>query len=708
MPSYLDFPGLGYFARKIQAALDTKATKDAATQKADGLMTGADKSKMDGGVTDGITTAGTGAAYTAAVPGITALTTGVSFTMIVHTTSTSKTPTLDVNGLGAKQLRRRLSNMATSMEVGYVASWLASGKPFRVTYDGTYWVVDGHSKPAAADLYGNVEASKVSGLATVATSGSYNDLSNKPTAYSHPASHPASMITGLAKVATSGSYNDLSNKPAIPTTLPANGGNADTVDGKHASDFAAANHGHNYNDLSNKPNLATVATSGNYNDLSNKPTIPSIPASLPANGGNADTVDGKHASDFATSDHGHSYNDLSDKPTIPAAYSHPTTHPASMITGLATVATSGSYNDLSNKPTIPTIPSSLPANGGNADTVDGKHASDFATINGWVLNGESIVLPITGLFVKSAAYGNNVFVATNGYHLVYSTDGINWTKSPTSEIDHEGYWNLAYGNGIFVAISDEDSAAAYSMDGINWIATTTPLSTGCSSVTFGNGKFVATANGSLTAAAYSTDGINWSTMTMPRGNYKSVVYGADKFVAMGTSNYPKTYAAVSTDGINWTEKELSFTVLGPMLAYCNGMFAAVSYAGTSAAYSQDGVSWTSTTVTNASMLYGVTAGNGKILTVGSDSDNNNVIFYSTNGKDWIRVVLPFLGGSSSDSLQATTVIYGNNRFLAFAGNIGGSLRAAYSKDALTWVDQKYTITQDGADITDKVKAAIGA
>ena len=43
----------------------------------------------------------------------------------------------------------------------------------------------------------------------------------------------ASTITGLATVATSGSYNDLSNKPTIPTTLPANGGNADTVDGYH-------------------------------------------------------------------------------------------------------------------------------------------------------------------------------------------------------------------------------------------------------------------------------------------------------------------------------------------------------------------------------------------------------------------------------------------------------------------------------------------
>lgn len=49
-----------------------------------------------------------------------------------------------------------------------------------------------------------------------------------------------------------------------------------------------------------------------------------------------------------------SYNDLSDKPTIPAAYTHPANHPASMITGLATVATSGKYSDLSGTPTIPT------------------------------------------------------------------------------------------------------------------------------------------------------------------------------------------------------------------------------------------------------------------------------------------------------------------------------------------------------------------
>ena len=42
-------------------------------------------------------------------------------------------------------------------------------------------------------------------------------------------------------------------------------------------------------------------------------------------------------------------------------YTHPLTHPASMITGLASVATSGSYSDLSNKPTIPVVPTNVSA-----------------------------------------------------------------------------------------------------------------------------------------------------------------------------------------------------------------------------------------------------------------------------------------------------------------------------------------------------------
>ena len=72
------------------------------------------------------------------------------------------------------------------------------------------------------------------------------------------------------------------------------------------------------------------------------------------------TASAGSASTVSRSDHTHSLSKSAvttalgyTPPTQDTVYTHPTSHPASMITGLATVATSGSYNDLSNKPTIP-------------------------------------------------------------------------------------------------------------------------------------------------------------------------------------------------------------------------------------------------------------------------------------------------------------------------------------------------------------------
>jgi hypothetical protein len=54
-----------------------------------------------------------------------------------------------------------------------------------------------------------VATSTNDGFISAANQAKLDGLSN----YSHPASHPATMITGLATVATSGNYNDLTNKP---------------------------------------------------------------------------------------------------------------------------------------------------------------------------------------------------------------------------------------------------------------------------------------------------------------------------------------------------------------------------------------------------------------------------------------------------------------------------------------------------------------
>lgn len=141
--------------------------------------------------TYGITTAGTGSAYTATVDGINSLTAGVGFVMVPHTVSTATNPTLNVNGLGAKYIRRSISGSFSMSVVGDEASWLASGKPVRVIYNGTFWVVD-DPKPDVNDLYGTI---------------SYNDLSDKPTI---PAAvtddHINSLIDAKLGVIENGSY----------------------------------------------------------------------------------------------------------------------------------------------------------------------------------------------------------------------------------------------------------------------------------------------------------------------------------------------------------------------------------------------------------------------------------------------------------------------------------------------------------------------
>ena len=194
------------------------------------------------------------------------------------------------------------------------------------------------TKPVYFDASGVPVACTYSLNADVPEGAKFTD-----TVYTHPETHPASIITGLATVATSGSYADLTNKPTIPTSLPADGGNADTVNGHTV--LSDVPEGAKFTDTIYTPPTYTAKSSGLYkitvNDLGHVSEATAVAKSditalgIPAQ----DTV-----------------------------YTHPDTHPATMITGLADVATSGSYTDLSDKPTIPT---SLPANGGNADTVGG-------------------------------------------------------------------------------------------------------------------------------------------------------------------------------------------------------------------------------------------------------------------------------------------------------------------------------------------------
>lgn len=114
------------------------------------------KADLDAGVYTVTASSTDGVVYSATVPGIDSLTAGASFIMVPNKTSASQEPTLNVNGLGAKKIRRRLNNLVTVTSKGYSNTWISVDKPFSLIYDGTYWIVEGMEQPVGADMYGTV------------------------------------------------------------------------------------------------------------------------------------------------------------------------------------------------------------------------------------------------------------------------------------------------------------------------------------------------------------------------------------------------------------------------------------------------------------------------------------------------------------------------------------------------------------------------
>ena len=96
-----------------------------------------------------------------------------------------------------------------------------------------------------------------SGNIDIQTSSPLPDMTDQSGKYLTTDGTSASW-NALAAVATSGSYEDLSNKPTIPAAQQ-------QVDWNASSGITS---------ILNKPTLSAVATSGDYEDLTNKPTIP--------------------------------------------------------------------------------------------------------------------------------------------------------------------------------------------------------------------------------------------------------------------------------------------------------------------------------------------------------------------------------------------------------------------------------------------------
>lgn len=149
-----------------QAALNQKAAADLSNVSYDSFLALA-KASGAGGIPI-VSLTGDGTAYTGTADGVTELGTGMIIIAIPDTTSSANTPTLNLNSLGVKNIKQRLS-INTSLTVPAAnATWMVANKPVLLMYDGNQWVTI-HARTSADDIYGSVAKSLTATLTTTWT-----------------------------------------------------------------------------------------------------------------------------------------------------------------------------------------------------------------------------------------------------------------------------------------------------------------------------------------------------------------------------------------------------------------------------------------------------------------------------------------------------------------------------------------------------------
>lgn len=202
---------------------------------------------------------------------------------------------------------------------------------------------------SGAVLVGNINGNGWNGgarltgapTAPTATAGT-NTTQIATTAFVQTAVNSKVDASSLAAVATSGNYNDLTNKPSIPAAY--------TLPTASTSVMGGVKIGSNINVSGGVISLTRANVTGalGYTPSASDTTYDNATASA---AGLMSSSDKSKLDSIATNANN---------------YIHPASHPASMITGLAAVATSGSYNDLSDSPAIPIVDDSLSSDSTNA------------------------------------------------------------------------------------------------------------------------------------------------------------------------------------------------------------------------------------------------------------------------------------------------------------------------------------------------------
>lgn len=344
--------------------------------------------------------------------------TSISTTLANFDASKITSGTIDIDRLPKGALERLFVVASQSAAVTLVTSGEAQeGDTVQITGENNtmYFVVD-----ATATTFANIFREYTAGAAT---SVPWSGVTSKPT---------------FATVATSGSYNDLLNKPTIPSAYVLPTASSTTLGGvKIGSGIsissgvisatyssvgaAAASHTHTASQVSG---LATVATSGSYNDLSNKPTIPSLTGYA--------TQSWVQSQGYLTSVPAQTWDSITNKPSTftPSAHTQAyTTLTGSTTTANQAIVSSGTTNGWALK--------TLGSNAFNSTTIPTK-TSQLTNDSGFLTSIPTASTTVTGGIKLNGS--STQYLAGNGtfYTIAYSElSGTPTIPSTTSDLTND-------------------------------------------------------------------------------------------------------------------------------------------------------------------------------------------------------------------------------------------------------------------------------
>ncbi len=283
-----------------------------------------------------------------------------------------------------------------------------------------------------------------------------------------------------------------------------------------------------------------------------------------------------------------------------------------------------------------------------------------------------------------------------------------WPWETAAGADAVAYQNVAYGNGLWVAVASSgtnrvmtstDPTCTPSAPAVScW----TPVDVGTDvswySVTYGEGIFVAVGVGSYVNGGYVTteklamtshDGINWTRRETPPSRssgspwWVAVKHANGQFVAVATRQESTGRFGVMTspDGITWTER------------------ATPAFTGCDETASQGG---------SCNQWSALAHGNGTWVAVSTDATNvNNQIMKSTDdGATWT-----YITGHAARSWRS--VIFVDGTFIAMSKGNADNHALVSTDDGSTWAVRKTRtggadrLASDGATIMSIVTNGAG-